>query len=114
MPDAMHLYEEAIASARNNRFVHLEGIANELASEFYHQHGFETISHAYLRNARYCFERWGALGKVRQLDRDHSWLRTPDSAAVPATVISTPAVELDVATVVKAAQAVSSEIFSIS
>ena len=31
--------------------------------------GLETSAHAYLRNARYCYLRWGALGKVRQLEQ---------------------------------------------
>ncbi|HUA26809.1 MAG TPA: AAA family ATPase [Steroidobacteraceae bacterium] len=108
--DAMRLYERAIRSSRDNRFVHHEAIANEFTAQFYQNQGFETIAQSYLRNARYCFERWGALSKVRQLERDHPWLGTLESAAVPATTISAPAVQLDVATVVKAAQALSSEI----
>src|SRR5262249_29154136 len=66
--DAERLYEEAIRSARENDFVHNEALANELAARFYAARGFETISHAYLRNARYGYLRWGADGKVRQLD----------------------------------------------
>jgi hypothetical protein len=35
---------------------------------FYLARGFETIADTYLRNARNYYERWGALGKVKQLD----------------------------------------------
>jgi hypothetical protein len=56
--DAEQLYEQAIRSARENGFVHNEAVANELASRFYAARGFETISRAYLRNARYCYLRW--------------------------------------------------------
>ena len=58
--DAMRLYEQAIRSAHANGFVHNEALANELAARFYAARGFEKIAHAYLRDARYCYLRWGA------------------------------------------------------
>ena len=67
--EAEHLYEDAIRSARKHGFVQNEGLANELAARFYAERGFETIANAYLREARDCYLRWGADGKVRQLDR---------------------------------------------
>ena len=82
--EAEHLYEQAIRSAQANGFVHNEALANELAARFYAARGFEKIAHAYLRDARYCYLRWGADGKVRQLDelypqpqggRADPWLR---------------------------------------
>ncbi len=57
------------ARPAHNGFVHNEALANELAARFYAARGFEKIAHAYLRNARHCYLRWGADGKVRQLDR---------------------------------------------
>jgi len=65
--DAMRLYEQAIRSAREHGFVQNEGLAHEVAARFYAARGFETIAHAYLRNARYSYLRWGAVGKVRHL-----------------------------------------------
>ena len=38
------------------------------AARFYAARGFEQIAHLYLRNARTRYLRWGADGKVRQLD----------------------------------------------
>ena len=64
----LELYERAIRSAHANGFVHNEALANELAARFYAARGFEKIANAYLRDARYCYLRWGADGKVRQLD----------------------------------------------
>ena len=66
--DAEHLYEQAIRSARANGFIHNEALANELAAHFYAARGFEQIARLYLQNARYGYLRWGADGKVRQLD----------------------------------------------
>ena len=64
--DAMRLYEQAIQSAREHGFVQNEGVAHEVAARFYAARGVESIAHVYLRNARDCYLRWGALGKVRQ------------------------------------------------
>ena len=107
--DAMRLYEQAIRSAREHGFVQNEGTAHEVAARFYAARGFETIAHAYVRNARNCYDRWGALGKLKQLDARYPHLheeRTPTSLTA---TIGTPVGQLDVETVVKASQALSSE-----
>jgi predicted ATPase/signal transduction histidine kinase len=107
--DAMRLYEEAIRAARENGFAQNEGIANELAAQFYLKRGIEKVAHSYLRDARYCFLRWGALGKVKQLDEHYPAIK--EQAAVrPTTTIGTSMEQLDLETVMKASQAVSSEI----
>jgi PAS domain S-box-containing protein len=108
--DAMYLYEQAIQSAREHGFVQNEGLAHEAAARFYLARGFETIAHAYLRNARNCYDRWGALGKVKQLDALYRHLRQEQTPGSPAATIGTPAGQLDVQTVVKSSQALSSEI----
>src|SRR5262249_17746400 len=97
--DAERLYEEAIRSARENDFVHHEAVANELAARFYAARGFETISHAYLRNARYGYLRWGADGKVRQLDTLYPHLRHDGPFPGPTSTIEAPVESLDLATV---------------
>jgi PAS domain S-box-containing protein len=64
----------------------------------------------YLQDARYGYLRWGADGKVRQLEQLHPYLRDAPVPASPTATIGTPVERLDVGTVLKAAQAVSSEI----
>jgi PAS domain S-box-containing protein len=107
--DAMRLYEQAIHVAREHGFVQNEGLAHEVAARFYSSRGFETIAHTYLGNARNCYDRWGALGKVKQLDERYPHLREGPISPTAAT-IGTPVGQLDVETVVKASQALSSEI----
>ena len=102
------LYEQAIRSARANGFVHNEALAYEVAARFYAARGFETFADAYLRNARNCYDRWGAHGKVKQLDERHPRLREGRTPA-PSSTIDPPVGQLDVETVVKASQAISSE-----
>jgi PAS domain S-box-containing protein len=108
--DAENLYEEAIRSARANGLVHEEGLAHEVAARFYAARGFETIAHLYLSHARNCYLRWGAHGKVRQLEQLHPDLRDASASASPTTTIGAPVEQLDLTTVLKAAQAVSGEI----
>jgi PAS domain S-box-containing protein len=108
--DAMRLYEHAIQSAREHGFVQNEGVAQEVAARFYAARDFEAIAHMYLRNARNCYDRWGAHGKVKQLDARYPRLHEVRSPASISATIGTPVGQLDVETVVKASQALSSEI----
>ncbi|MFY9957454.1 GAF domain-containing protein, partial [Bradyrhizobium sp.] len=108
--DAERLYEEAIRSAREHGFVQNEGLAYEVAARFYAGRGFDTFARAYLREARRCYLRWGASGKVRQLEQLHPHLRDAPVPASPTSTIGAPIDQLDVGTVLKAAQAVSGEI----
>jgi predicted ATPase len=107
--DAMSLYEQAIRWAWENGFVQNEGIANELAGRFYLGRGLEKNGYAHLHDARACFALWGADGKVRQLDRLYPRFAPSEGRRLTATSGSA-VQQLDVATVVKASQAVSSEI----
>jgi predicted ATPase/signal transduction histidine kinase len=108
--DAMRLYEQAIRSAREHGFVQNEGLAHEVAARFYTARGLDTIGHSCLRNARDCYDRWGALGKVKQLEQSHPHLRQEPASLPSDNAIGTPVEHLDLATVVKVSQAVSSEI----
>jgi hypothetical protein len=103
--DTMRLYDQAIRLARDNGFVQNEGLANERAANFFSARGFETISDAYLQNGRACYLQWGAHGKVRQLDEHYPHLRQQLMLSQRAAVA-----QLDVGSVITAAQAVSGEI----
>jgi PAS domain S-box-containing protein len=108
--DAERLYEQAIRSALANGFIHNEALAYELAARFYAARGFERIAHLYLRNARYGYLRWGADGKVRQLDEMYPHLREDEPVPSPTRTIGAAVEHLDLATVIKVSQALSGEI----
>jgi PAS domain S-box-containing protein len=108
--DAMDLYERAIRSSHANGFIHHEALASELAARFYAARGFDLIAHGYLRKARSAYLLWGAIGKVRQLDELHPYLREEVLAPGPTSTIGAPVEHLDLATVIKVSQAVSGEI----
>ena len=108
--EAEELYERAIRSAQASGFIHNEALANEIAARFYAARGFHRIADSYLRDARYCYLRWGADGKVRQLDHLYPHLKEENSTAGPTSTIMAPVERLDLATVIKISQAVSGEI----
>jgi hypothetical protein len=88
----------------------LEGLAHELAAQYCLARSLEAAGYAYLRNARNCYDRWGALGKVKQLNERYPRLHEGRLPSSTAATIGTPVGQLDVETVVKASQALSSEI----
>ena len=108
--DAQELYDEAIRAAHKYGFVHNQAIASEIAGRFYAERGYEKIAATYLRNARACYLRWGADGKVRQLDELYPHLRVDNSIPDSTATIVTPVEQLDLATVIRVSEAVSGEI----
>ena len=106
--EAMRLYEQAIQLARENGFVHNEAIASELAAGFYLARGFAPASNGYLEQARDCYARWGADGKVRQLEERYPQLRAR-TMHTPATFMDGET-QLDMLSVTKASQAISGRI----
>ncbi len=106
--DAQRLYERAIAAARDNGFVHNEAIVCECAARFYLARGLALPAQAYLEQARACYARWGADGKVRQLEEQYPQLpaRSTDAPAGPLEGEA----RLDLLSVAKASQAISGQI----
>jgi hypothetical protein len=108
--DAMHLYEQAIRSARDHGFVQNEALGHEVAARFYAARGVEKIAHVYLRDARYCYLQWGAVGKVKQLDERYPHLQEEGAPTSRTATIGAPVAQLDVGAMIKASQTVSGEI----
>ncbi|MCF4996841.1 AAA family ATPase [Pseudomonas syringae] len=108
--DAEMLYEQAIHAAQKSGFVHVEALANELASRFYAARGLGKVASVYLQDARYGYQRWGADGKVRQLEMRYPSLRNEPPAPGATTTMIASVEHLDLATVIKVSQALSGEI----
>jgi len=66
--------------------------------------------HAYLRNAKSCYLRWGADGKVQQLEEAHPHLREDHAPSSSTATFGAAVEQLDIGAVVKASQAISGEI----
>ncbi|MBI3512702.1 MAG: AAA family ATPase [Proteobacteria bacterium] len=104
--EAIRLYETSIGAAREHNAAAYEAMASELAGRFYRDQGARTAADAHLRNARDAYQRWGALGKVRLLDRQFPQLAATERAAAGGGRSG----DVDLLAVVKASQAVSGEI----
>ncbi len=114
---AMEYYDKAISLAKENGYLQEEALANELAAKFYLGCDRITSATAYFLNARYCYQQWGATAKVAILDQaypqflrvTHISSQSPHSATVT-TSDRALGTSLDLATVIKASQAISQEI----
>jgi len=110
--EAEQLYEGAIRAARSDGFVNVEALSYELAARFYAARGFERFADAYLIESRYCYRRWGAEGKVTQMEESYPQLKRERQATTAGGTVFAPVELLDVATVIKVSQAVSGQIGS--
>lgn len=137
--EAHTLYEDAIAAARASGFTSVEAIACEQACRFQSDLSRRPLAAAYLVEALNAYERWGAAGKVNLLAAeqahllhsysgalrawDHKLQRAGPSVARPqggeypelpssSELSSTESLTevLDVSSVMKASQAISSEL----
>ncbi|MBD2440274.1 ATP-binding sensor histidine kinase [Nostoc sp. FACHB-110] len=127
---AMEHYEQAITLAKTNQFLNEEALANELAAKFYLDWSKTKIAQTYMIEAYYCYSRWGAKAKVIDLERRYPQLLLPilhkqqPTFKPTETIISTSShtiqssqlshsnilQALDLATIIKALQSLSSEI----
>ncbi|MBE9187508.1 AAA family ATPase [Microcoleus sp. LEGE 07076] len=119
--EAQDLYDEAISSARENKFLQNEALASELAAKFWLGKGKEKIAKVYMSEAHYGYQRWGAKRKVKDLEEKYPQLLTKSSSpakSITATSTTTTSTltgiksgeALDLATIIKASQAISGEI----
>jgi class 3 adenylate cyclase/tetratricopeptide (TPR) repeat protein len=117
---ALLLYNEAIEAAHQSGFRRDEAMANELAARHLLAARGRKAAEGYLRAARNLYESWGARRKVQHLEQEFPQLRQEFAsrhgrsargdamqAATPMTVDSA---SLDMASVMKASRAISSEI----
>ena len=70
----------------------------------------DKIADSYLREARYCYLRWGADGKVKQLDEKYPQLVQRAELPGSKRTIMEPVELLDLTTVISVSQAISGEI----
>ncbi|HEY9607580.1 MAG TPA: AAA family ATPase [Allocoleopsis sp.] len=118
--EAEEFYEQAIFGAKDNDYLQEEALAYELAAKFYLSRDREKIAQTYMKEAHYCYERWGATAKVNDLETKYPQLltqsptvtRTTSTRTTNSTTITgaSSGEALDLATVMKASHAISGEI----
>lgn len=110
---AREFYDEAIELVRAQDCPNDESLAYELAARFFLAHGQVRLAGYYLRDAYYTYERWGAVAKLRDLESLYSHLLPPARGRAQATTGASEiraSGTLDLATALKASQAISGEI----
>jgi PAS domain S-box-containing protein len=128
--EAIDYYDRAIAGAKEQDYIQEEALASELAAQFYLDWDKERIAQSYITQAYYGYARWGAKAKVADLEKrypqllapilqqTHFLLSTGETVFALGSVTSTSSptssssvsAALDLATILKASQAISSEI----
>ncbi|HLO47011.1 MAG TPA: GAF domain-containing protein, partial [Kamptonema sp.] len=124
---AIEFYDLAIKEAKENGYIQDEAIANELTAKFYLDWSKDKVAQAYMTEAYYCYARWGAKAKVIDLEKRYPQLLAPilqqrrvaeslEKTMARSTITSTTKTStsiseaLDLATLLKASQAISGEI----
>ncbi|KAF3884130.1 MULTISPECIES: trifunctional serine/threonine-protein kinase/ATP-binding protein/sensor histidine kinase [Nostocales] len=115
--EAMEYYDRAITGAIENHYFHEAALANERAAEFYFSLKKNKIAQAYITEAYHGYQQWGAKAKVQQLEEFYfEWLNLnsqklskEDSSLSKGSTTSKGEV-FDLIAVMKASQAISSEI----
>jgi len=115
---AMDFYDLAISGAKDNDYLNDEALANECAARFYLEINKPNISTIYLRDAHYCYQAWGALAKVKLMEASYPQLKAQSkpqiletsTTATSRTSTATTTGALDLISVVKASQVISSSL----
>ncbi|MDZ8104398.1 MAG: AAA family ATPase [Nostoc sp. DedQUE12a] len=116
---AMEYYDRAIAGAKEQGYIQEEALANELAAKFYFECGREKVAQTYLTDAYYGYSNWGATAKLRDLEVKYTQIfarlseqRThrPEKKQIVHSLNKSISKSFDLATVLKASQALSGEI----
>lgn len=117
--EASDLYDQSIEAARENKFIHEEALANELAAKFYLSNSRRKLAGVYLLEARDMYRKWGAVRKIHELEEEYPEYLVETVFETSQTITATMTHDLstgtgtktlDLRTVIKAAQAISSEI----
>ncbi|WP_437724097.1 AAA family ATPase [Sorangium sp. So ce861] len=110
--EAMALYDRAIEGARRHGYIQHEALSCELASAFYRAMGRHEIAHHYMTLAYRGYALWGANAKCHSLVSafPHLMLEGTPEPASSVAATSHDGATLDLLSVVRASQAVASEI----
>lgn len=105
---AMKFYEQSASAAASEGFVHEQALAHELASRHASGAGLNSIAAHHARLAYSCYRRWGADGKLRQIEAHFAFLLT--EVAGGSDQVFHGQEHLDLSVAMRTAQALSEEI----
>ena len=107
------LYLRAAKLARENEYLNHRPLILDCTARFFMRLGEQTMARAFLREAEYCYTRWGALARAKDLrlryahhfDQIKEWASEGNASPITGGPDN-----LDLASVMKAAQVISGEL----
>ncbi|MBI4851599.1 MAG: AAA family ATPase [Acidobacteria bacterium] len=112
---AASFYEKAIELSKEHNYIQEEALANELAGKFYLKQ--KRIAKIYFLEAHRCYIKWGAITKASQIEKEYpeiieqsNKINFLNNSKTSTLLLDAKNTSLDLATVIKASQAISSEI----
>ncbi|MDP4180018.1 MAG: AAA family ATPase [Bacillota bacterium] len=115
----VELFQKAIDSIGNNDFIQLKALCKELYGKFWLDKGNEIIGKAFIQEAHYLYNQWGAYRKVELLEKQYSHYFITDETALRGARMSkgtkgpnsaTNHSSIDMTLILNSTQAISSEI----
>lgn len=115
----LKLYHRSIKAADKNKLIHEQAIGNECTARFLIDRGFDELSKKYMVEAHYCYTSWGAVTKVKELEEKYPYLifaksKNDEVDANQLSVTTTSSgsfdIQLDLTSILKASQTLSSEV----
>ncbi|MCG8311871.1 MAG: AAA family ATPase, partial [Pseudomonadales bacterium] len=109
-------FREAIDDAKNYGFIQYQALGNELLARYFIRNNMSELAEPYLREARFLYHSWGCEVKVQMLNSTYTSIwnnsRIPASRSFSQTESLSSELEasLDLASIMKSAQAISSEL----
>lgn len=111
------LYNQAIKAAKENQHIHIEAIINECTASYYLSLNKDACAYGYMVAAYQNYQSWGCKGKLKLLLRKYpKWFELYEQSASNKLADNKPAavadnkMSLDLYSVLKSAQVLSSEI----
>lgn len=113
--DAINAYSRATQAAKEMESLFYESLCNECCAKYWLGIDEEKVARVYMQEAAFLYDQWGATTKAKQLQERYPKLlsdrltkrRSSDRESISSTSIVG---QLDMSTVLKASQAISSEI----
>jgi len=113
----VEFFKKAIRSIRNNDFIQFKALISELYGNFWIYNEDEILGKAYIREAHYLYKQWGAHRKVSLMEKQYSDYFTIEENTLKRTLATkgtlsatTSTSSIDMISILKSSQAISSEI----
>jgi diguanylate cyclase (GGDEF)-like protein len=110
--EVLDQYNKALASLKEDDFIHMKALIYESMAGYWQRQENEIISRAYITEAYFYFKKWGALRKVRLMEEEYPNLRKHFSESRTSSPhrLGLTSDSIDMTSILKAMQVISGEI----